>query len=96
MPDPGGQRPQYLETGPYRQRRMRDAGRMLPIFAIVFCLLPMLWPRQGGADHLTSTGLIYLFGLWVVLIVIAALLTRALRNDETQGNNADGPDPSER
>ncbi|KPP87907.1 MAG: hypothetical protein HLUCCA08_15830 [Rhodobacteraceae bacterium HLUCCA08] len=79
-------RSEFLERRSYRQRRMRDAGRILPVFALVFCLLPLIWPRQGGADGLTSTGLMYLFGLWIVLIVLAAALSRVLRDDETRTN----------
>lgn len=80
-------RSEFLERRSYRQRRMRDAGRVLPVFALVFCLLPLIWPRQGGADGLTSTGLMYLFGLWFVLILLSAALARVLRDDETRTND---------
>ena len=69
----------FLERSNYRQRRFRDAARWLPVFAVVLMLLPLMWPRDGADQSLTSSGMIYLFGLWVLLVVIAFVLSRVLR-----------------
>jgi len=70
---------EFLERSSYRQRRMRDAARMLPILAIILMLLPLMWPREAAEQNLTSSGIIYLFGLWIVLIFLAFVLSRVLR-----------------
>jgi hypothetical protein len=72
-------RTEFLERSNYRQRRFRDAARMLPIFAAVLMLLPLMWPRATEDQSLTSSGILYLFGLWVVVVVIAFILSRLLR-----------------
>lgn len=71
-------RTEYLERDTYRQRRLRDAARVLPLFGIVLILLPLLWPWEEGGIR-PSTFIFYLFGLWVVLAGLSALLARAIR-----------------
>lgn len=80
-------RVEFLERGNYRQRRFRDAARMIPVFAAMLMLVPLLWPRDTS---LTSTGVIYLFSLWVVLIVVSFALSRVLRYDGDGDSNGDG------
>jgi len=72
-------RVEFLERSSYRQRRMRDAARMLPVLAMVLMLLPLMWPRETADQSATSSGIIYLFGLWMVLILLAFVLSRVLR-----------------
>ena len=69
----------FLERGNYRQRRFRDAARMLPLFAAVLMVLPLMWPRETPDQSLTSSGMMYLFGLWAVLVLLAFGLSRVLR-----------------
>ncbi|QQA44060.1 hypothetical protein [Pelagovum pacificum] len=80
----------FLARASYRRRRMRDASRMLPIFGTVLVLVPLLLAVGEGAK--TSAVLIYLFVLWTVLVVVAALLSR-IREDETDPPGRDGPPP---
>ncbi|MCF2870295.1 hypothetical protein L0664_04375 [Octadecabacter sp. G9-8] len=82
-------RTEFLERGSYRQRRFRDAARMVPLFAAVMMLLPLMWPRAQTDQSLTSSGIYYLFGLWVVLVVIAFALSRVLQF-ETPDDSAEG------
>lgn len=82
-------RTEFLERSSYRQRRLRDAARMLPLFAAVLMLLPLMWPRSAADQSLTSSGIYYLFGLWVVLVLIAFVLSRLLRF-ETPDDAASG------
>ena len=69
----------FLERSSYRQRRMRDAARMLPVLAVVLMLLPLMWPRETAEQSATSAGIIYLFSLWLVLIALAFILGRVLK-----------------
>ncbi|MEY1555897.1 DUF6611 family protein [Yoonia sp. R2331] len=67
----------FLARETYRQRRLRDVLRMVPVLGVVLWLLPLLWPGQDA----TGDALQYVFGVWIVLIVLAALLSRRLRPD---------------
>lgn len=70
---------EFLERNSYRQRRFRDGARMLPLFAAVLMLLPLMWPREAPDQSLTSNSMIYLFGLWIMLVIVAYLLSKVLR-----------------
>ena len=59
---------------PLRQRRLSDAGRLVPVLALVLMLVPILWVDGRS----TGTALIYIFLVWAVLIVLIAGLSRAL------------------
>lgn len=73
-------RPPFLARSSYRQRRLRDVAGMLPIFGILFLMLPLLWPR-GEGESLTSSAMIYVFGIWGLLIVLAITLAKTIRHD---------------
>lgn len=75
-------RTEFLDRSSYRQRRFRDAARWLPIFAAVLMMLPLMWPRETPDQSLTSSGIIYVFCLWVLLVALAFLLSRVLRFSE--------------
>ncbi len=64
----------FLARATYRQRRLRDALRMLPVLGVVLWLFPLLWRGTGG----TGIAVQYVFGVWVLLIVLAAALSRGL------------------
>ncbi|GAB4258830.1 MAG: hypothetical protein Kow0013_01010 [Pararhodobacter sp.] len=70
--------PLFLERDTYRRRRLMDGARVLPVLGLVLMLLPVLW-TQGGRMG-TAGEAVYLFGLWLALIVAAALLAGPLRN----------------
>lgn len=67
------QGPTYLARRSYRQRRLRDAARMLPVLGVVLWLLPLAATRP----HMGLTGL-YIFGVWMILILLSAMLARRL------------------
>jgi len=49
------------------------------VFASVLVMLPLLWPHDTPDQSLTSSGIIYIFGLWVLLIILAFVMSRVLR-----------------
>ena len=77
-------RVEFLDRAGYRQRRFRDAASLLPVVAAVLMILPLMWPRGTPEQSLTSSGMIYLFGLWFVLIILAFGLSRVLRFSGTE------------
>ena len=66
--------PLFLARRSYRQRRLADAARLLPVLGALLFFLPTLW---SGATT-TAQGVIYLFAVWAALILGAALLARRL------------------
>ncbi|SMY09575.1 hypothetical protein [Flavimaricola marinus] len=78
--------PLFLARSSYRQRRLRDAIRFLPITGIVLLMLPLLWPR-GPDGPGNGQVLIYIFSAWSFLILLSFLLTRRLRNDDAEEGN---------
>lgn len=83
--------PVFVARRAYRQRRLADAARLLPIIGAVLFCIPLLW-RNGDAAIATTTVMFYLFGLWIALAVIAGVISRFLRPSDTE----DGPrDPGE-
>ena len=86
----GRRRVAYLERGTYRQRRFRDAARILPLFATVLFLLPLFWPWNDGPGVRPSVTIVYLFGLWLALIGLTALLSRCIRIDAPESDTPAG------
>ncbi|WP_420860050.1 hypothetical protein [Marivivens marinus] len=70
----------FLARASYRQRRLRDAARVLPIVGAFLVLVPLLWPRDGGPDNANGTAeaTLYLFGVWFGLIVLSYILARVI------------------
>lgn len=77
--------PLFLKRRSYRQRRLRDAARLLPILGAFLVLLPILWSGQGATPDAAGAGTafdgIYLFTVWLVLVAVAAVLARGLARD---------------
>lgn len=71
----------FLERKSYRQRRLRDAIRVLPILGTVLWFIPLMWTHEDGTATSNAQAMLYIFGVWIVLIVMSALITRALRPD---------------
>jgi hypothetical protein len=73
--------PLFLARRSYRRRRLADAARILPLIGGVLFCLPLLWKGSPTSDS-TVQSLIYIFGLWVILILTSAIISRHLRLDE--------------
>ena len=81
-------RPVFLARAPYRRRRLRDAARLLPLLGFLLLLLPILW--QDGADlPRVSDVALYFFGVWALLILLAAAFASGLRGGEAEGGEED-------
>lgn len=73
--------PVFLERRSYRQSRMMDAVRLLPLVGLLLWLLPTLWSVSGDGEVEPvnmSQAIIYVFGVWVCLILSGAVLWRYL------------------
>ncbi len=72
----------FLERGTYRQNRLQDAARLLPILGLILLFGPIFIRGEGDGtadvDATLSGGLIYYFAVWLGLIVLTALVSRAL------------------
>ncbi len=82
--------PLFLARDSYRQRRLRDAARLLPLLGALLWLIPLFWGR-GPNGIGTSTVLLYIFGVWVLLILASFALSRLIAPD---ADEADGEDAS--
>lgn len=69
--------PLFLARQSYRRRRLMDAARLLPLLGLLLFVLPLIW----NAPY-TASGWLYLFVCWVLLIVVAFLLSRRLASGE--------------
>ncbi|WP_445808751.1 hypothetical protein [Yoonia sp.] len=75
---PPAKPPVFLERASYRQRRLGDAARFLPVLGAVLWVIPLLWATDGPEAPSKSSMLTYIFAIWLVLIGLAALLSRLL------------------
>ena len=72
-------KPVFLERASYRQRRLRDLARLLPVLGAILFVLPLMWKLDGNEGLGTSDVMVYLFAIWLGLIAASALLARAIR-----------------
>ncbi|MBT8425507.1 MAG: hypothetical protein KJO67_11065 [Silicimonas sp.] len=82
----------FLERQTYRRRRLGDAAKLLPILGGVLFLLPILWLDTAR----TAAGVVYLFTVWGLLIVVVAVLSRALAVAEPGSGEATEDKTTER
>jgi hypothetical protein len=69
----------FLERRTYRQNRLQDAARLLPVFALVLFFAPVFIrgdAEAGGPD--LATWLVYYFAVWMGLIGLTAFVSRSL------------------
>ena len=84
MSPPPPTRALFLARASYRQRRLRDALRVLPVLGLGLWLLPLLW-QVDPAARTTGDVVLFVFGVWVLLIGLAAVMALMLRPDEDAG-----------
>jgi hypothetical protein len=78
----------FLERRTYRQNRLQDAARLLPVLGLVLVFAPVFIrgdASEAGAPVLANW-LVYYFAVWVGLIALTAFVSRALtRSGRTDG-----------
>lgn len=79
--DADAPKPVFLERSGYRQRRLRDALRMLPVLGLILWLLPFIRGRGEEMGQSIADVLVYLFVVWFGLIVLSWIMSRLLRFD---------------
>ena len=68
-----GQQSVFLERQMYRRHRLVDWIKILPFVGLGLWLLPLLWVREGEEATSTASSVVYLFLVWLVLIILAAV-----------------------
>ena len=76
----------FLERRTYRQNRLQDAARLLPVLGLILLFGPIFIrddAASGAASGLTdaptlAAGLVYYFAVWLGLIVLTAGVSRAM------------------
>lgn len=78
--------PLFLARSGYRSRRLSDAARAMPVLGLFLLLVPILWSDSAAGSEQASTADvgIYLFLVWALLIVVAALLAPRLPVSEPE------------
>ncbi|MGB0661597.1 MAG: hypothetical protein ACPGNV_15640 [Mangrovicoccus sp.] len=76
MKRPG--RPVFLERESYRQRRVVDACRLVPLFGLAFFLIPLLWPEAPTEGAALAQRGAYIFSVWFGLVWATAWLSMKL------------------
>jgi formate hydrogenlyase subunit 3/multisubunit Na+/H+ antiporter MnhD subunit len=80
----------FLEKAGYRKRRLRDAAKLVPFLGIVLLAIPLAWSGAAPHESIGSSGLLYVFGVWLLLIVLAAMFSIWMRSDpDTDGQDRD-------
>ncbi|MGC8204016.1 DUF308 domain-containing protein [Aliiroseovarius sp. PTFE2010] len=78
--------PLFLQRRSYRRRRLADAARLVPVIGAALWLVPLLW--HDGAR--SSTALLYVFGVWALLIGATLILSRGLARSHDERPGAPG------
>ncbi len=96
MTSPPPRPPVFVPRASYRQRRIRDMARLLPMVGAVLFMIPLLWPQRGdgpgtGEVQMTSGAIVYLFTTWVILIALAAIISRLTGSDDASGDDPAAP-----
>lgn len=79
-----GPQPLFLEQRSYRQRRLRDVARVLPVLGMILWTIPLIWPRDGANAATTGTAAQYIFGVWLFLILLSAFVSRGIGADASE------------
>ena len=78
-----GARPVFLEKASYRRRRIVDAVRLLPVIGGLLWAVPLLWT---DGDLRISAALLYVFGIWVLLVIAASIFARGVADLPLDGD----------
>ncbi|MGP1356838.1 MAG: hypothetical protein ACTS11_09965, partial [Roseicyclus sp.] len=70
----------FLERRTYRKNRLQDAARLLPVLGMILFFGPVFIGGGGDVEGAASLAdwLVYIFVVWLGLIVVTMLVSRAL------------------
>jgi bacteriorhodopsin len=63
---------------------MMDALRMMALLGVLLWMIPVIWPNGTSGDAAAvpmSRALFYVFGVWILLILLAAGMVRLMSRD---------------
>ena len=77
--------PVFLERKSYRQRRLMDAVRLLPLLGLALWMVPLLWavPDEAAEVMPIAAALRYVFGIWILMVLAGWALWWRTRNVAT-------------
>ncbi|MGJ8589513.1 MAG: hypothetical protein ACSHXW_15290 [Yoonia sp.] len=70
----------FLQKASYRQRRVRDAAKLVPVLGAILLAMPLAWQNDAPGETVNSSALVYIFGVWVALILLTAVLSSLIRS----------------
>jgi hypothetical protein len=82
--------PVFLERKSYRQRRLMDAVRLLPLLGLALWMVPLMWsvPQETGEPMPIRAALQYIFGIWTLMVLVCWALWRRTRRVEAPRQDA--------
>ena len=80
------QTPVFLQKASYRQRRVRDAAKLVPVLGAVLLIMPLAWQDDAQGATTNASALVYIFGVWIGLIVLTAVLSGLIRAHPQQAD----------
>ena len=85
-----GRSPLFLERQGYRGRRLVDFLRILPLIGGFLWAVPLLWRTGEDSSVTTSEAILYIFGVWVFMVLISAVVAFFLRRSGLNVERKDG------
>ena len=82
--------PLFLERQSYRGRRLVDFLRILPLIGGLLWAVPLLWPTGEDSSVTTSQAIVYIFGVWLLMVLSAAAVAVFLRRSGLSSERKDG------
>ena len=73
----------FLARDRYRQRRLRDVARIMPVIAALLWLFPLLWRGDADGQGGTAGTMVFLFAAWAALIAGAWAIARWIEIEDT-------------
>ncbi len=80
----------FLARASYRQRRLRDAALLVPVLGVILWIVPLLWSAAPDGAPTGRFAIVYIFGAWVLLIILTAFISKSLRQPDALHDADDG------
>lgn len=82
--------PLFLEQKGYRRRRAKDAAHLLPLLGVLLFILPIMRDPATTPENETAAAMLYLFGVWIMLIGLTVWLSGQLRGPDELEEHEEG------